>query len=387
MSKPNCPKATLVEALRDGRLGAQERASMERHLASCAECAELARTLDRIGDALRAPLPTATPLEHQRARAGLLERASAVDLQPAGVRSFAKPMMAMAMAAAVLLAIGLGWIGGRATAPEARTLTAHRMPRPPHLAAPETSIKPSNDARFERTREGAVEVVTLATGALDVTVRPLAQGERFVVRTGDAEIDVRGTAFRVEADRGKIRGVVVAQGTVEVRYAGFSAVIPAGGSWKASADAPTSAPKPAETASPSAAPSAPPPVAPAPTPRVIVARNTPRPEAAPPAPEPSSAAPAPPPPPAPRGLSPASRAFASAMQALDRGDYEAGAKELGAFASAHADDARADDAEFLHAIALQRAGRTAEAAAAAQRYLAGRPNGAHRAEARRIANP
>src|SRR6185369_14483654 len=76
MSTHSCPKANLVEALRDGRLGAQERASMERHLPSCAECTALSRALDRIGEAVRAPLPEAKPLEHQRARAALLEKAA-----------------------------------------------------------------------------------------------------------------------------------------------------------------------------------------------------------------------------------------------------------------------------------------------------------------------
>ena len=38
MKTPECQQITLVEALRDGRLGPQERASMERHLAVCADC-------------------------------------------------------------------------------------------------------------------------------------------------------------------------------------------------------------------------------------------------------------------------------------------------------------------------------------------------------------
>jgi len=73
------------------------------------------------------------------------------------------------------------------------------------------------------------------------------------------------------------------------------------------------------------------------------------------------------------------------MSALRRGDFAGGAAQLEAFSGAYGGDARADEADYLRAIALQRAGRKAEAAAAAKRYLSARPGGAHRAEAKQIA--
>jgi outer membrane protein assembly factor BamD (BamD/ComL family) len=85
-------------------------------------------------------------------------------------------------------------------------------------------------------------------------------------------------------------------------------------------------------------------------------------------------------------VSPASRAFADAMAALRHGDYAGGAAQLDAFSTAHAGDPRADEADYLRAVALQRAGRATEAAAAARQYLARRPVGAHRAEAKEIAD-
>ncbi|MFT3764944.1 MAG: FecR domain-containing protein [Minicystis sp.] len=408
MTTRDCPKASLVEALRDGRLGPQEQASMERHLSTCADCAALARDLDRIGEALRAPLPPATPLEHQRARVALLERAALQS--PASLRAPSRrPLVFAFAAAAMVLAVAVGWAGGRLTAPAAPAVGSQ---------AAETTIRPSNEASFERKATAGIEVVTLDRGTLDVTVRPLAKGERFVVRTKDAEIEVRGTAFRVEAEGGRIRGVAVTEGTVEVRYAGFSAVIPSGGSWRATGDgapaasaAPSTAPTssaspaantpPAASAAPSASPAASAPAAtsaptvlaasPAPPAPKIAARTVAR--AASPAPASIDAPIAPPaaapdPEPAPRAaptVPPASRDFAAAMTALGRGDYEGSAKQLEAFASAHPGDARADEADYLRAVALQRAGRAAEAAAAARRYLATRPAGAHRMEARQIA--
>jgi outer membrane protein assembly factor BamD (BamD/ComL family) len=81
----------------------------------------------------------------------------------------------------------------------------------------------------------------------------------------------------------------------------------------------------------------------------------------------------------------ASRDFAEAMDALSRGDFTGSARRLEGFAAAHPRDARAEEAAYLEAIALERAGRTAEARAAARRYLAAYPDGAHRAQARRLA--
>lgn len=73
------------------------------------------------------------------------------------------------------------------------------------------------------------------------------------------------------------------------------------------------------------------------------------------------------------------------MQALARGDFSASASQLESFASAHPRDPRVEDATYLAAIALERAGRLSEAGAAARRYLAAYPDGAHRSQARRIA--
>ncbi|WP_438024185.1 FecR domain-containing protein [Sorangium sp. So ce233] len=402
MTAPVCPKAALVEALHSGRLGAREAAVVEHHLGVCAGCAALARDLDRIGAALRAPRAPATPLEHQRARLTLLRRATEPQAPRAPLR---RTRLALAGVALALAGVAV-WVGALAArSPEGRAALALRHRLPPRLpAGRDTTLRPSDDARFERERSAGLDVVTLLHGALDVTVRPLAAGERFLVRTTDAEIEVRGTAFRVEAERGEIREVAVTEGTVEVRYAGFSAVIPSGGSWRATgaaeaADSPggglpppsssggASSPGAGGASSPGAGGASSPGTGAGSSPGAAAAAGLPAQitaverRAPPGAPSASSARSAP-------GVapssSPAAREFAEAMQALGRGDYAGGAAKFEAFSSAHPGDARADEADYLRAIALQRAGRAAEAAAAARRYLAARPNGAHRAEAKRI---
>jgi hypothetical protein len=81
----------------------------------------------------------------------------------------------------------------------------------------------------------------------------------------------------------------------------------------------------------------------------------------------------------------ASRAFADGMAALARGDFSAAASKLEGFAAAHPHDPRVEDAVYVAAIALERAGRSADARAAARRYLAAYPTGAHHVQAQRLA--
>jgi hypothetical protein len=85
---------------------------------------------------------------------------------------------------------------------------------------------------------GASQVLALGAGALRADVAKLAHGERFVVRTQDAEVEVHGTSFRVAtvpADAacgaGTRTRVEVYAGVVTVRSAGVEARVPAGEHW------------------------------------------------------------------------------------------------------------------------------------------------------------
>lgn len=399
MTTSDCPRTTLVEAFRDGRLGPQECASLERHLEGCAVCTACARDLEKIGNAVRAPRESLTPLEHQRARVALLQKAASP--APAHKQSPVPTIAFGLVFAAAAMMVGFFWGSWNHTRYQAMAWHIGALPRM-NARGSESPEKlgflPSDDARFARNRTAELDELTLDHGVIEVKLPKLESGKRFVVRTKDALIEVRATAFRVEAEEGKIRSVAVEQGTVEVQYAGFTAVIPAGGSWRAT---PTSAANPPANPAPEViAPAAPAFETPRTSNPVVVATNAPRTptrnvvipamdhsdkqdsvrEVAEPSPaptmDPTTKRPEP---------STASQTFADAMAALRSGDYAAGAEKLERFSQTHGSDARADEADYLRAIALQRAGKRDEARAAAKRYLTTRPNGAHRANATRIA--
>ncbi len=235
MKPEPCSMALLVEAKRDGRLGHRELASVDRHLATCASCAELVSDLSRIRALLRAPTPTPAPLSVQRSRLKLLREAA---LPPSPAPARRRPAIALAVALAAAGAIGFALhqrssenhlAGMAAMAASANT--------PPRTV---TSVLPEGQARFTRTSSDGTEIVTLSEGAVSLSVRHLQAGERFLVKTGDAEVEVRGTLFRVEAANDRIQHVSVAEGKVEVRFRGATFFITADERWDRPADAPPS---------------------------------------------------------------------------------------------------------------------------------------------------
>ena len=88
--------------------------------------------------------------------------------------------------------------------------------------------------------EGATQVFALAGGALRADVAKLGAGQRFLVRTADAEVEVRGTSFRVAVSPsdpacggGTTTRVAVYEGAVVVRNAGIDWTVAKGESWPA----------------------------------------------------------------------------------------------------------------------------------------------------------
>ena len=86
--------------------------------------------------------------------------------------------------------------------------------------------------------DGATQSFALVAGALGAHVAKLRAGERFLVRSPDAEIEVRGTRFRVSivaADPtcggGTVTRLTVTEGVVAVRHAGTEVLVGRGGSW------------------------------------------------------------------------------------------------------------------------------------------------------------
>jgi hypothetical protein len=251
-----------------------------------------------------------------------------------------------------------------------RLYLAH-LPPPPKLAVRAvTRVEPEADARFTHVTSDGLEIVTLDSGAVLAFVRLLARGERFLVVTADAEVEVRGTVFRVEARAQRLVAVEVREGKVEVRSRGRT--------WLVTPDARWSPPE--EEPAPGAV---------AEGPKVgTEGGSAPKPPRGPPGAPQSSAGPS-------RGRAgartaspaedPSGVAFREGISMADRGDYDAAARLLAAFAAAHPGDDRAEDAAFLVVVSLQRAGRSADAAAAARDYLARYPKGYRRAEVESIA--
>lgn len=365
-----------VEALRDGRLGDREVASAERHIATCPSCQRLSADLDRIRRALRTPVEAPTPLEVQRYRARLLRAAASPAPRTA---RFPAPRVAFALAVAAAAAVLL-WISGAGRPlpplPVAATAASSGSVATTAPLRVVTTIEPEDGARYVRAVDGTTETVALQHGAVTCRVRHLHAGERFLVTTTDAEVEVRGTVFRVAATLGLLRSVAVTEGTVEVRYHGGVTLVRAGGEWHLPDEDGAAQRDPAPSSSAGAVGSARPPASePVREPRASAQDGVGR--------RPAASGGVPKRPPASPGLTKTGE-LEEGVRLVERGDYGAAVEHLERYEREQPGAAGAEDAAFLVVISLQRAGKRAEAAAAAQRYLARYPKGLRRAEAEAI---
>jgi TolA-binding protein len=398
MSIESCETMRLVEARYDGRLGEREAASLDRHLATCDACRAHAEALPLLREiATEHPEPQ-TPLEQQRSRARLLYEAARIE--PRGVvRTRPAWATGLMLAAAMFACAFAGWMlhtpGALGTAHNVAPNESAKAP----LAFPAasvvapmrvaTTVAPERGARFAQHTAGGAETVTLDEGAATFVVRPLAAGERFLIKTADGEVEVAGASVRVEAAGSKVRSVTVHEGKAEVRYSGAIFELSAGSTWSPPVDtAPPASAAPAVNPPSTAAVVADPRLgrasitSPGARPAVrVTAKAAPEPITTAPAVKPEPVVPAA----APAKVEAGATDFADAVHLFERGDYPSAAKRLSDFSKAHPDDGRGEDAAFLGILSLQRTGKTAEAAAAAQRYLATYPSGYRRAEAVKIA--
>ena len=357
MKPEPCPMELLVEAKRDGRLHNRELSSIDRHLATCVSCAALARDLNQVRVLLGSPVHEPRPLEVQRGRLKLL-REAALPSSPA-VTGSGLPRLAIALA--IVGAATLMLVLQRGSIEHGNALAQASSSSPSAPVRTATTIVPEGEARFARATDGSTEIVTLESGAIDLSVRHLGAGERFFVKTGDAEVEVRGTVFRVQAADNRLESVAVVEGKVEVRFRGRAVLLTADERWDRPADAPPLSPKAVPVAARAATVGSP-----------RFATTAKRGEVSP---RPASSA-----------KPPVEDSFVEAMGMMERGDYGAASAHLEAFSTSNVGDDRAEDAAFLVILALQRAGRGAEAGAAAKRYLGTYPAGYRRTEAHAIAD-
>jgi len=92
--------------------------------------------------------------------------------------------------------------------------------------------------------QSATRRFSLHHGAVRAQVAHLHDGERFLISTDDAEVEVHGTVFRVSltdgepgCEDGRRTRVSVTEGIVSVRAGGRQTMVPAGGVWPACARA------------------------------------------------------------------------------------------------------------------------------------------------------
>lgn len=103
-----------------------------------------------------------------------------------------------------------------------------------------TSVTLAGSSAFRVDSQGAVEHFSLQRGELSAHVAKLTQGQRFIVTTPDADVEVRGTRFRLSVleaagacGGGTRTRLQVSEGIVEVRASGNVIAVKAGQSWPA----------------------------------------------------------------------------------------------------------------------------------------------------------
>lgn len=340
MSKASCSRSWQAEATLDERLSRGDRASFERHVATCESCAAELRRLRWLAElAQQVPVQPYPELEQRRRRNALLRRANALTLTPRRARRW--PLLG---AAALALAI-VGVLFLRSPAPELAQ----------GAGVPTYEIQASPGAHLSTKERGAtVRLVTLQ-GKFNVTVRKLLPEQRFLLELPDGELEVQGTRFVVHTDGERTQRVSVFEGRVALRLRDHGHhLLGAGQSWTA----PVRAGVPSNSLS--AVPSD-----------------------APPADTPMSSSSASPAPASPRPSS-AGDDFARAMSAFSGGHYDRAETLLQTFERAHPRDGRVEDALFLRAIARSRRGNSEGAAALGREYLSRYPKGLRRPEVERL---
>ncbi len=105
----------------------------------------------------------------------------------------------------------------------------------------------------------AMQVLRLAAGSVDLHVAKVSADRRFLVTTPDAEVEVRGTKFRVAIGPGDpscleeaLTHLVVTEGTVVVRHAGVEKRVGAGEQWPSDCIPPVEISAPMPSAGPAA---------------------------------------------------------------------------------------------------------------------------------------
>lgn len=341
----DCERSWELQVYREGRLGAKDAKSFERHLRACSECKlrkECDERLRVLGGAIGQDGPD--ELTTRRLRARILR-----DVATGATTREPPAWTRIAIAAGLVLAVGgvAMWLGHGRSGPRAAVpaAVAATVPGPTPVDPLAGTITAMTGTRWSQTRQDGIERVTLDDGTLEVHVRSQRFGERFLVMLPDGELEVRGTTFDVTVADGVTTRVQVDEGVVELRLRGRDVVqLQRGDVWIPPAPLTANAPVKA------------PPPRPAPSVSIDHPVATPAPD---------------------DGAS----GYAAAVDLLRAGRGDDAAAAFHAFLLAHPAASQAEDASFLEAVALARAGRTDAAGLAAEHHLARFPASFHRKEA------
>ena len=345
MNGGGCPRLFQAEAVRDGRLDGAERASFERHAASCAECSRETRALEKLSHALSESEPDdADGMRVRRERIRLLAAFDGVLVAPDRHRD-KRPLLWLAVVSVGIILATL----------VIKRIGAGSGP----VQVSSTVIRASEATVWSKYVVGDREKIILEQGDLWVHVDHSFKQHKLVMTLPDGELEDIGTTFDVSAERDHTTRVAVREGRVLLRLHGRpSLTIGAGETWTPRDPVP-----PARTE-----PVPPDPVPPARQPASFVP-NAPLLRS-------SSSDSA-------RSLD-ISAEFRAAMDALGRGDNCDAARMFEIFLVKHSRDPRAEDAAYSRVIALERCGDSRTMKQAAEEYLLRYPAGFRRAEVERL---
>lgn len=132
-------------------------------------------------------------------------------------------------------AVDKGSVDGQPFLPGARVATTPERSRVIEFATG-TRMTLGQSAELEYRAGAGVRRFGLLRGVLALSVNKLSPGQRFVIETPDAEVEVRGTVFEVavanpETNCGAATRVAVTEGMVEVRSGEHEVRLSAGQSW------------------------------------------------------------------------------------------------------------------------------------------------------------
>jgi TolA-binding protein len=254
------------------------------------------------------------------------------------------------------------WLAATAAAAFLALVVMRDLPSSHSVARTHGTVHASADAVVDVVSMAPDEIVRLHSGRIAVEVDPLGAGERFRVIVGDAEIEVRGTAFEVVATHDHLEGVRVMRGRVDVRPNDRPTVtLEPGQSWAAEVAVAASSLPVQMTVVPAPAVSASPTPPPKPHERLR-----------------GSAVLGAKPPLEPTRSSASDLAYDDGWAAMRRSDFRAAVL---AFARVERTSNLADDAAYWQAVALARDGRADEAIGHFRALLDEPSRSAHNGEA------